>query len=116
MFGLLFYVFAILIILFNMQAFFINEEFLIFICIISFGFILITGVRKLLVYYLFFEIKSIYLYFQFLLFNNIYIMEYIFNAFTLLEFQFSFNFIGHIIFLFYVFIKLMFFVKNIDYY
>lgn len=73
MFGIIIYVLTILSILFNLNAFFINEEFLIFICILSFGFIVITIIKKLLIYFLFFEIKSIYLYFQFL-FSIIYIL------------------------------------------
>jgi hypothetical protein len=94
MFGIFVYILAILSILFNLQAFFINEEFLIFICCLSFGIFFIIGIKKLLIYYLFFEIKSIYLYFQFLLFNNIIIIDLIVSVFSLFKFKFEFNFIS----------------------
>lgn len=66
-----FYILIILSILLNLKAFFINEEFLIFISLLFFGFFVVKSTKKSLSYFLFFEIKSIYLYFQFLFFNNI---------------------------------------------
>lgn len=50
----------------NNSLFFINEEFLIFISFILFFIYFIYLIRKSFVLFIFFEIKSIYIYFKFL--------------------------------------------------
>jgi hypothetical protein len=97
-FGIFIYIIVILSVLLNNKAFFINEEFLIFICFLFFGFIILKLVKKFLIYYLFFEIKTIYIYFQFLILGNIRIIDKIIFIFNLLNFKFFFNLITEYLF------------------
>lgn len=97
-FSIYIYIIVILSLLLNNKAFFINEEFLIFICFLFFGFIILKLVKKFLVYYLFFEIKTIYIYFQFLILTNIKIINKIIFIFNLLKFKFFFNLVAEYLF------------------